>query len=81
MRPGKSRNRLSAILRATLLVLIALSTAVILSTTERTVTAARLGIEWTGSLFSQVSYEFAVLNGDLGSVDSHNVFFATGLRF
>lgn len=41
MRPGKPRNRLPAILRATLFVLIALSTAVILYTTARTVAAAR----------------------------------------
>ena len=48
---------------------------------DRHAATVRFGIGWTGSLFSQVSYEFAVLNGDLGSVDSHNVFFATGLRF
>jgi len=42
MRPGKPRNRLPAILRATLFVLIALSTAVILYTTARTVKAARV---------------------------------------
>lgn len=48
---------------------------------DRHAATVRFGIGWTGSLFSQVSYEFAVLNGDLGSAESHNVFFATGLRF
>lgn len=48
---------------------------------DRHAATVRFGIGWTGSLFSQVSYEFAVLNGDLGSADSHSGFFETGLRF
>lgn len=48
---------------------------------DRHAATVRFGIGWTGSLFSQVSYEFAVLNGDLGSAECHNGLFATGLRF
>lgn len=48
---------------------------------DRHTAGVRFGVDWTRSLFCRFSYEFAVLEGDLGSAESHNAFFATGLRF
>lgn len=48
---------------------------------DRHAGTVRLGIDWTRSIFSQASYEFSVLKGDLGSAEGHHAYFEIGFHF